>query len=228
MTGLSDRDTLDKISEVVEHRNTPPSLTGTSSIKSMNKIEQIITNWKSNKIDSAYPTLDGCCKVVDIAADLQKELDERNEQNQTQKTTIEGLLETNTTLSTEIHGLKSAIKYLKHEIRRRKSHEDKLLKTIREHKRKLDDISTIFDDQNSAIDDQNSAIDDLKAELSTRKMDSEMLMKVVDIVKNGDDTGRIFTTCRKLTTMLDDYLDVPEDTPLDENHMISVTYHLRE
>jgi len=207
MTELSDRETLDQIAEVIESdrkRESPPRV-GTIQIKSMNEIEQIITHWRSNKIDSAYSTFDGCCMVVDIAANLQKELDECNG-------CVDSLIKKLDIRTKQVDHYAKAV-----EIRD---------ETVRELKRKLDDVSAVFDDQNSAIEG-------IEAELSARKEDSEVLMKVVEAVREYDGSYKHGTmnTFNHVYDILVDYLDAPEgppDTPIDENHEITITYTLLE
>ena len=66
----------------------------------------------------------------------------------------------------------------------------------------------------------------LEVELSARKDDSAVLMKVVDIVKNWDDsTGRAFPTLFKILDELVDYTDAPEgpETPIDDLYKVTVS-----
>ena len=202
MTELSDRETLDKIDKVVEDLSNPCRFRDVHAIKSMKRVERIIVDWRDSKIDSAYPTLDGCCKVVDIAADLQRELDESKFALDLARTT---------------HG--GTIKYLRGVCDTRDTTIEKRDETIRELKRKLDDVSSVFDDQNSAIEG-------IEVELSARKEDSEVLTKVVEAVRKYDGSYKNGTmnSFTRIYDIVVDYLDAPEDTPIDEPDEITVTF----
>ena len=69
-------------------------------------------------------------------------------------------------------------------------------------------------------------IEKLEAEVAARKEDSEVLMKVVEIIKNWDDsTGRAFPTMIKILDELVDYTDAPEgppETPIDDLYRVSI------
>ena len=84
----------------------------------------------------------------------------------------------------------------------------------------------------AAIRTLNQHIISLEAELSARKDDSAVLMKVVEIVKNWDDTtGRAFPTLYKILDKLVDYTDAPEgppETPIDDLYKVTVSYAFLE
>jgi len=189
MIELSDRETLDKISKVA-------ALTGPSSIKAMNEVEDIIIHWRSNKIDSAYPTLDGCCKFVDIAADLQRRLDKSELTLDRARTTCNG-----------------AIKYLRGVC-------DTRDKTIEVLEAELSEKRATIDYITGRRADEVDTLYALKDELSTRKKDSAALSKVVDIIMN-ESVDNVRATLL-VAEVVDDYLDVPEDTPIDEPNEITV------
>jgi DNA polymerase II small subunit/DNA polymerase delta subunit B len=71
--------------------------------------------------------------------------------------------------------------------------------------------------------------DGLEAELSARKEDSEVLIKVADIVR--DDTIGCSRALGMIGSLLTDYLgapEVPKDTSIDEPQEITVTVALLE
>lgn len=75
-------------------------------------------------------------------------------------------------------------------------------------------------------------IGDLKTELSVRKQDSEVLMKVVEIVRQWDaeHTG-VYPNLYQLNKLYDclvDYLDAPEELDVDGHQDVSVTVALLE
>lgn len=66
----------------------------------------------------------------------------------------------------------------------------------------------------------------LEAELSVRKDDSDVLMKVVEIVKEWKNLSAMVSTydMRYLRDVVSDYLDAPPETPIDESTDIIVTF----
>ena len=142
----------------------------------------------SNIIDGkTEPIIDegcvGCCKVVDVAAGLQKKLDERTE---------------------IIRELRSKIELVP------------------------DNFWAVMGRKNATIQKQSNTIEDLEVELSARKEDSRVLMKVVEIVKRDDNCPTIIN---QLADLLVDYLDAPEGPPetlIDEAPDITVTFAFLE
>lgn len=180
----------------------------------------------------------GCCKVVDVAANLQKELDEYRETLRVER--IDHTCE------------RTAVNRKYHEVIRER---DSLIESLRAGAKtnalKVEDLKKAIDDLKLTIkirdgtikylsgvldtrDDEWSKttdarlIEDLRVELSARKEDSEVLMKVVEIVKNWDDsTGRAFPTLYKILDELVDYTDASEgspDTDLDECPEITISF----
>ena len=74
---------------------------------------------------------------------------------------------------------------------------------------------------NGIIDDMHDEIRGLEAELSARKEDSEVLMKVVGVIRIWDAPPSDVDT-RKVRALLEDYLDAPENTPIDEPNEITI------
>jgi uncharacterized coiled-coil protein SlyX len=138
----------------------------------------------------------GCCKVVDIAADLQKKLDDAMTENVELSDTIDRMFNVAAARERGIADLNRIIEELNDRTTFDAKHIDRLNKVI---------ISHI------------NEIRGLDAELSARKEDSKVLVRVVEIVKNWDDsTGRAFPTLIKILDELVDYTVAPEG-PEDPN-----------
>ena len=164
-----------------------------------------------------------------------------------QRTTIEDYKET-------IH-VERMDRVIEKESINRKFCEDlrKLNATIEELKdRNAEDLHELYDIDRTEFEDMKTGCeimfrnylntiaklqDDIKgldAELSARKHDSEVLKKVVEIVKNWDDLSVVdryststTTAMRRLYNVVKDYTDAPEgppETPIDEPQEITVTF----
>ena len=154
----------------------------------------------------------GCCKVVDIAADLQKKLDECKLALDLARTT---------------HG--GTIKYLRGVCDTRDNTIEELESDIDTKNEVIDGLYERIHNQANSIDGliknderMNTVIEGLKAELSAREDDSAALSKVVDIIMN-ESVDNVRATLL-VAEVVDDYLDAPEDTPIDETNEITVTF----
>ncbi len=144
----------------------------------------------------------GCCKVVDVAAKLQEELDECRNMNLSLHEDIKELKDSN------IEDLK----------------EQKRLELKLHHAKS--DYEIMRTNHCNTVAKLREDIRGLEVELSARKEDYAVFMKVVEIVKNWDDsTGRAFPTLIKILDELVDYTDAPEgppETPIDDLYRVSV------
>ena len=126
----------------------------------------------------------GCCKVVDVAANLQKELDECSNMN--------------SFLNEDIEGLKADYGIM------RTNHRNTVAKL-------QDDIRGI------------------EAELSARKEDSDVLMKVVGMIRAWNISPiEPRGTINDIRNVVKDYLDAPEgpETPIDDLYRTTVSVFL--
>jgi len=149
-----------------------------------------------------------------------------------QKTTIEELKDQNTVdlhelydiYEEELNGLKDdvsardlTIKSLTTTCQSSRTERNKLTSTIKDLEAK---IKSIRNGWVLSCDDVHA----LEAELSARKQDSEVLLKVVEIVKRDDNCPTIIN---QLADLLVDYLDAPEgppETPIDEPEEPTTTF----
>ena len=103
---------------------------------------------------------------------------------------------------------------------------NKLKDDIEDLNSAIDGLAAERDDLKQMLSAASVVIEKLEAEVAARKGDSEVLMKVVEIVKNWDDsTGRAFPTLIKILDELVDYTDAPEgppETPIDDLYRVSV------
>ena len=78
------------------------------------------------------------------------------------------------------------------------------------------------------IDGRKAAIEDLEAELSVRKQDSDVLIRIIEVVKDVSIGGS--QTIYKLDDILNNYFDVQgsDDQNIDEVPTIIVTCCYRE
>ena len=165
----------------------------------------------------------GCCKVVDVAAKLQEELDECNERCTLlgshnmqitanlldRKAIIEELKDRNTEDLNELYALDKA------ELSSMKSDYEIILQNRRNMGDKLEDN-----------------IKGLEAELSARKEDSQVLKKVVELTRDWLDTPMPDRSAmNRIEYLVRDYLDAPEgppETSIDENRDITITFAFLE
>lgn len=163
----------------------------------------------------AEPIIDegcvGCCKVVDVAARLQEALEDTE---------------------TKLVGCRRLIDYRDHIIREMDVTISDLMDNDQRINGFLDEYRVTVDNRDKTIGElqdrnaeelyklyslDNEEIDRLKDELSARKHDSEVLMEVVDIIK--DDTIPNSKVPCMIYQLVDAYIDAPEgppETPIDE------------
>lgn len=209
----------------------------------------------------AEPTIDegcvGCCKVVDVAARLQEELedtetklvgcrnliDDRDRIIREMDVTISDLMDNDKKINgfldeyrVTVDNRDKTIKELKyrnivdlHELYDLdKAERNKLASTIKDLNLELTKKRAIIEDLNAQLTERRNRINtlhglikDVDAELSARKEDSEVLMKVVDAIRELQNLTGMVTTydMRHIRDMVKDYLDAPEgppETPIDE------------
>ena len=151
----------------------------------------------------------GCCKVVDVAARLQKELDECRRNKNKFEVTIHERDEEIDMLKYVISARDLTIKSLTSMCQSSGTERNRLASTIEGLEAK---IKSVRNGWLLSCDDVQA----LEAELSARKGDSEVLLKVVDTIRCWESTpigGLAAVT--EIKDIIDDYLDAPEpDEPV--------------
>ena len=188
--------------------------------------------------DDLQRKLDECCKVVDIAADLQRKLDECNLTLDLARTTHSGTIKylrgvcdtrdnTISDLESDIDTKNEVIDGVYERIHNQATSIDGLIG-------RAENLEKTDREKNVALigfklmtDDMQEHIESLEAELSARKEDSEVLMKVVEAVRKYDGSYKNGTmnSFARIYSIVVDYLDAPEDpedTPIDEPNEITV------
>jgi len=209
------------------------------------ELEDRVTQLKAERsIDDECVGCAGPCMAVDVAAKLQEELDECNKLALNESRRVQCDTELIEKLHIEIKqerdeniGLSETIDRMakKWSVDRAIIKNFKILET-----RETDRLHRIIEDLDSQLTEKCAIIEEItrlrvdevetrqgiEAELSARKEDSRVLMRVVEIVKNWDDsTGRAFPTLTQMLDELADYIDAPEvppETPIDESREITI------
>ena len=175
----------------------------------------------------AEPTIDegcvGCCKVVDVAAKLQKELEDTG---------------------IKLVGCRNLIDDRDRIIREMDVTISDLMDNDRRLNRFLDEYRLIIDNRDKTIESLTTKYDGKCAyicgceeELDVYRQDSKVLKKVVDEVKEwGDATSDPSSYTRRtnavtldqIATIVKDYLEAPEEPPIDEPPEATVMFAFLE
>lgn len=211
---------------------------------SIENISAIIKGETKLLIDDDCVGCAGPCKVVDVAAELQEELDDYKKTIQleridraAEKDVInhkysEDLRKKNATIEElkdrNIEDLHELYDLYERELKQVKSDSVIMLTNCHNVNNRLE--TTIEDREHEikvlkdTIKLDIREIDGLEVELSALKDDSAVLMKVVEIVR--DDKIYPHGAIHELADLLVDYLDAPEgppETPIDEPQEITIT-----
>lgn len=233
--------TLTSIQTVIDELQEDSALSkDMRAIKSMKKIENIMkasgkpedTSINISRIIEGQkePIIDegcvGCCKVVDIAARLQNELDEYKKINDDQSRTIHYLKQEIVGRKDQLMEQREATESKEREVLRLK---DKHADTIEELKdQNIDDLKELYDFHEGELEW-------FKDELSAYKQDSEVLKKVVEVIndwrspKYDHHTPYDRMKLYSVYQLVREYLDAPEvppKTPIDDLYRTSVSIFL--
>jgi predicted ribosome quality control (RQC) complex YloA/Tae2 family protein len=183
--------------------------------------------------------------VVDVAANLQKELDKTVSNRDSWEKEAHRLIERLTDCANIIEHLEVTNKQQKTTIEEQKDRNfDDLkelydlyeaeLRCIKADRTSIkSDHDIMFQNYRNTVAKLREDIRGLEVELSVRKGDSEVLMKVVEIVKEWKTLSAMVPTydMRHLRDLVKDYFGAPEgppEPPIDESQEITVTVALLE
>jgi hypothetical protein len=177
------------------------------SVENISNMIETLTEQSTNEdcIGCAGP-----CKVVDVAAKLQEELDAKTAIIKNFK-----ILETRET--DRLH---------------------KIIEKLKD--RNIEDLHELYDiyeaelrgikaDRTSIKSDRDIMFQNYRNTIAKLREDSAVLMKVVDVV--NDDTISRFAVPWRIRCIVEDYLDAPggpPETPIDDLYKVTVTYAFLE